>query len=397
MYLHIPTILFVTVLVALLTGILLLFSWAQNRSHRSLAWWGAANLLGAVGAALLAGRTTIPDLLSIDLANALLFCGYGAMVCAARQFTGRPVDLRCLFGGAVLWLMMCQLPAFHASAPARICFISAGIAAHSWAIAYILVRRQTERLASRFPAAAWAGLHGLLCLGRIPLCLLGPPLSENNLMAQPLIGFFAVEAIVQLIAMSFLQIGMEKERDELHQKLAAQTDELTGAANRRSILQRAGTLLASCRDRRLAAAVLLLDLDHFKSINDTFGHDVGDNVLKAAALTLSGVLRKDDLFGRVGGEEFACCLPNTTAAEAAAIAERIRSAMSKLSVMHSGVAIRITVSIGLAFTERAGYRFQDLMKAADAALYEAKARGRDRVEDEAAQPRHAIPRERLAS
>jgi hypothetical protein len=92
MYLHVPTILFLTVLVALLTGVLLIFSWAQNRSHRSFAWWGVANLL---------------------LANALLFLGYGAMVCAARQFVGWRTDFRLLFGGAALWLIFCQFPALH--------------------------------------------------------------------------------------------------------------------------------------------------------------------------------------------------------------------------------------------------------------------------------------------
>jgi predicted signal transduction protein with EAL and GGDEF domain len=119
-------------------------------------------------------------------------------------------------------------------------------------------------LASRIPAAVWVCLHGASSLVRIPICLV-LPLSETNLISHPLIGFFAVEAIVQLIAMSFLQIGMEKKRDELHQKLAAQTDELTGAANRRSVLERAEALLAGCRDRNVPAAVLLLDLDHFKS------------------------------------------------------------------------------------------------------------------------------------
>ena len=397
MYLHVPTILFLTVLVALLTGVLLLFSWAQNRSHRSLAWWGIANLLGGVGAALLAGRGGIPDLLSIDLANALLFCGYGAMLCAARQFIGRPLDLRLLFGGATLWFVVCQLPAFHASATARICFVSLCIAAHSWAIPYVLMRGQTERLPSRFPAAVWACLHGFLCLGRIPICLLVPPLGEADLMLHPLIGFFAVEAIVQLIAMSFLQIGMEKERDELHQKLAAQTDELTGAANRRSILHQADALLARCRDHSLTAAVLLLDLDRFKSVNDRFGHDVGDSVLRATAQMLSEVLRKGDLFGRVGGEEFACCLPNTSTREAFATAERIRAAISKLCLMAPNSAIRVTVSIGIATTDRAGYDFPQLMKAADAALYEAKAGGRDRVTDAAARPLYAALTECLAS
>jgi hypothetical protein len=131
MPLHVPTILFLTVLVALLTGVLLIFCWAQNRSHRSLAWWGVANLLGGAGAALLAARGSIPDFLSIDLANAVLFCSYGAMLGAARRFIGRPADARLLFGGAALWLIACQLPVFHGSAGARICFISVGIAAYS--------------------------------------------------------------------------------------------------------------------------------------------------------------------------------------------------------------------------------------------------------------------------
>jgi diguanylate cyclase (GGDEF)-like protein len=397
MSLHVPTILFLTVLVALLTGVLLIFSWAQNRSHRSLAWWGVANLLGGAGAALLAARGSIPDLLSIDLANAVLFCGYGAMLCAARRFIGRPADARLLFGGAALWLIACQLPAFHASSAARICFISVGIAAYSWTIDYVLIRGQTERLASRIPAAVWACLHGASSLVRVPICLLALPLSEANLISHPLIGFFAVEAIVQLIAMSFLQIGMEKERDELRQKLAAQTDELTGAANRRSVLERAEALLAGCRDRNLSAAVLLLDLDRFKSINDTFGHDVGDGVLRATARTFSEVLRKGDLFGRVGGEEFACCLPNTSPLEAIAVAERLRAAISKLCLMSPGGAICVTASVGVASTNRDGYDFAELMKAADAALYEAKARGRDRVVNEVMRPAYAPLSERLAS
>ena len=396
MSLHVPTILFLTVLVALLTGTLLVFSWAQNRSHRSLAWWGAANLLGGAGAAFLAARGKIPDFLSIDLANALLFLGYGAMVCAARQFVGWRTDLRVFVGGAALWLILCQLPGLHDSALARICLISSGIAAYSWSIAYILVKGRTERLASRVPAAAWAGLHGFLCLMRIPICLLGPPINEADLISHPLIGFFAVEAIVQLIAMSFLQIGMEKERDELHQKLAAQTDELTGAANRRSLLERGTALLQSCRDRKLTAAVLLLDLDHFKSVNDRFGHDIGDNVLRATAQALSEVLRKGDLFGRVGGEEFACCLPNTSAHEATAVAERIRQAISKLCLMSPDGAIRVTASIGIASTDRAGYDFAELMKAADAALYEAKASGRDRVANGLPRMHYAPVREALA-
>ncbi len=397
MSLHVPTILILTVLVALLTGALLLFSWAQNRSHNSLAWWGAANLLGGAGTILLAGRTKIPDILSIDLGNALLFCGYGAMLCAARQFTGRTTDLRLLVVGAGFWLAICQIPTFHASVAARICFVSLGIAVYSWTIAYTLIKGQRERLASRFPAAFWACLHGMSSLARIPICFVVLPLDDATLMSHPLIGYFALEAIIQLIAMSFLQIGMEKERAELRQKRAAQTDELTGVANRRSIWESADALLATCRARKIEAAVLLLDLDHFKSINDRFGHEAGDNVLKATAETLLRVLRKGDLFGRVGGEEFACCLPHTSASEALAVAERVRAAIADLRVASPNGVSAVTASVGVASTHDCGYDFAGLMKAADSALYKAKARGRDRVANEAPQPTFAPLRPALAS
>jgi hypothetical protein len=91
---------------------------------------------------------------NLRLANALLFLGYGAMACAARQFVGWRTDFRLLFGGAALWLIFCQFPALHLY-HGRICFVSAGIADYSWGVGYILVKGRTERLASLVPAAAW--------------------------------------------------------------------------------------------------------------------------------------------------------------------------------------------------------------------------------------------------
>src|SRR4051794_27162038 len=158
MYLHVPAILFLTVLVALLTGVLLIFSWAQNRSHRSFAWWGVANLL---------------------VANALLFLGYGAMVCAARQFVGWRTDFRLLFGGAALWLIFCQFPALHDSTMDLL-----GLGRYRrLQLGSGLSPRKGPRGAPRLacPAAPWAGLHGFLCLMRIPICLLGPPINEADL------------------------------------------------------------------------------------------------------------------------------------------------------------------------------------------------------------------------
>ncbi|GAC1332688.1 MAG: GGDEF domain-containing protein [Beijerinckiaceae bacterium] len=381
MYLHVPTILFLVVLITLVTGVLLLFSWCQNRSHASLAWWGSANLVSGVGAALLMERNVLPNILTIDVAGALLLVGYGGMLGAARRFCGKSTDFRLFLAGAAMWLACCRFPAFHEFAPARVFVFSSFVAAYSWAAAFILVRGRSEPLPSRFPAAAWMTLHGLFYAARLPFCLFATSVSEAEIIQHPLFGIIALEAIVHVIALSFLQAGMEKERSERRQRLAAETDELTGAANRRSVLVRTESLLESCRDRNLDATILLLDLDHFKSINDSFGHDVGDSILKATAQTLADILRKGDVFGRIGGEEFVCCLPNASAREGRNVAERIRSAISSLCLMSSTGAVRVTASIGIACTDRAGYELSQLMKGADEALYEAKEHGRDRVAD----------------
>jgi diguanylate cyclase (GGDEF)-like protein len=132
-------------------------------------------------------------------------------------------------------------------------------------------------------------------------------------------------------------------------------------------------------------AVALLDLDRFKNINDTYGHLVGDQVIKEVANTLNAVLREYDLAGRFGGEEFAVLLPQTRAPDAFRIAERIRASVAGLSLIAPGTSggerVQVTVSIGVAALDSGDRReFADLMAAADAALYRAKGSGRDQVQ-----------------
>jgi diguanylate cyclase (GGDEF)-like protein len=132
-------------------------------------------------------------------------------------------------------------------------------------------------------------------------------------------------------------------------------------------------------------AVALLDLDHFKNVNDTYGHLVGDQVIKEVANTLNNVLREYDLAGRFGGEEFAVLLPQTRAPDAFRIAERIRASVAGLSLIAPGASggerVQVTVSIGVAALDCGDRReFADLMAAADAALYRAKGSGRDQVQ-----------------
>jgi diguanylate cyclase (GGDEF)-like protein len=127
-----------------------------------------------------------------------------------------------------------------------------------------------------------------------------------------------------------------------------------------------------------AVTVLMFDLDHFKSINDRFGHDAGDEALRAFAATASGSMRGDDIVGRLGGEEFAAILPGP-AANAVMVAERVRAAFEQAGVTISGHAMNATVSIGAADAQADGVSVNALLARADRALYRAKSSGRNRV------------------
>ena len=195
------------------------------------------------------------------------------------------------------------------------------------------------------------------------------------------------------------------ERIELEQKLEllANRDELTGISNRRHFYERGEFELKRAQRYQQPVAVLMLDADHFKKVNDNYGHDVGDRVLQALAKKVSENLRETDVFGRIGGEEFALLLTQTTEATAWEVAERLRHELEQIAVPvayasahkesaaneppaeespaneSSAHAVRFTVSIGLVMQGEGEQQLDDLLKKADLALYQAKEQGRNRV------------------
>ncbi len=178
------------------------------------------------------------------------------------------------------------------------------------------------------------------------------------------------------IATDFTQFYRLKE--ELARQ--ATTDELTGVRNRRSLLETARQEFTRARRYGHPLSVLMLDIDHFKDINDRHGHDVGDRVLRAVADACRGELRDSDVLGRLGGEEFGVVLPNTSREGAMAVAERLRNCIDGLRLGGArGAHIAPKVSIGVACMHGAS-RIEAVLKRADQALYAAKAAGRNRVE-----------------
>jgi len=183
--------------------------------------------------------------------------------------------------------------------------------------------------------------------------------------------------MVYVVGIGYVTLAMVKERAERQLKAAAYSDPLTGIGNRRSFMLRSEELLTDCGRRGTAAALLLCDLDHFKRLNDTFGHAVGDQALIAFSRVTTQILRPADIFGRIGGEEFACVLGDSDEARALEVAERIRAAFSGLTLLEPGF---LSVSIGLVTTGESGYELSRLLSVADEALYKAKGKGRNRVE-----------------
>ncbi|KAB7623412.1 diguanylate cyclase [Alkalilimnicola sp. S0819] len=166
---------------------------------------------------------------------------------------------------------------------------------------------------------------------------------------------------------------------------AANTDPLTGLSNRRALVELAAAQLANAHRHQHPLSLMMIDYDHFKRVNDSHGHAAGDAVLRELAQLMRATCRSGDLPGRLGGEEFVAVLPHASAEGALVLAERLREAVERKTVVHNGAEIRATVSIGVA-TLQPGMDFEDLLALADEALYRAKAGGRNRVVHGAAAP-----------
>lgn len=160
----------------------------------------------------------------------------------------------------------------------------------------------------------------------------------------------------------------------------AMHDPLTGVLNARAYYVQCEQLRQLSLRQGESCAMLFIDLDHFKRVNDTYGHAAGDTVLRAAAQALQGGLRRSDVLGRVGGEEFSVFLPDTRIGAALAVAEKIRAAIASLHIeIDDEHTLRMTASIGVAVADEAQTDIAALQQLADAAMYEAKANGRNQV------------------
>jgi diguanylate cyclase (GGDEF)-like protein len=379
MLLDTRTILVVMAISCLIMSAALFVTHAGRFRRDGMRLWTAGYAAQFLGASLFAARGAIPDFLSIVLANTLLSAGFALLYAAVREFQGKRCR-RCLHVAAVVVCFFIFL-AYLENAVQRIALSGMLFSVQTGVIALILFRGAPahERRSRWLTASAFAVTSGLLFYRGLEVFNSSP--EEISILAvSPFRTFSLLAGFIVIILSSFGFLLMTRERADQENERLATLDPLTEIFNRRTFLDLAGREIARSRRNGLPLALLMVDFDHFKRINDTYGHLTGDAILKAfTALTLT-CLRRNDLFGRYGGEEFAILLPETDGSGAAFFADRLRARITGASLRVGANSVNWTVSIGITSLNCAETTDLDgILRIADEALYAAKTGGRDRI------------------
>lgn len=214
----------------------------------------------------------------------------------------------------------------------------------------------------------------------LPLLVLGDYIVHGEVILQSILSGLINAAIIAPIFVYFLlrilnELNITKEK----LRYLVVRDELTGVFNRRYMEERLKQSFSLSKRHNTAFGILLLDLDHFKSINDTYSHLAGDLVIQKVAKLCSNMLRDSDIFARCGGEEFCCLVNDTSKTDIERLANRINQAVADMDIIFKGQRIAVTISIGIAKFKKHHESIEDVLLSADKALYQAKQAGRNKV------------------
>jgi diguanylate cyclase (GGDEF)-like protein len=375
MSLDTTTLYLVATMVAAMLGAMLLF-FGKQENIPALKWWGTAYLLGAASVALwTVAAGTLGETLTLAL-NAVGFIACGMVWNASRVFHGRKPNLPGLVLGAIAWVAAVTMLAPEAS-EIRLTIGAGIVAIYAALTAGELWTERRRTMQKRWPAIVVPVLHGFVLM--LPI-LLGDLLHPHGgLFAGSIwVTVFSIELVLYAVGTVFVIFMLVSERTVSAHKTAASMDPLTGMFNRRGFAEATSRVIEREAHAGRPVTVMIFDIDHFKSINDRFGHPAGDEILKLFAAVVINSLRISDLSGRIGGEEFAALLP-CSLEEAVVAAERVREAFEASGIVDETGPVDTTVSIGVAGGP-AGTELEVLLAAADTALYQAKRSGRNRVE-----------------
>ena len=377
---HIPT-LFVVIMALSATLAISVGIAARTQLREGMGYWALGLLAHTVVYLLFAMRGQVSDWLSVVLGNVLLSSVFALFAEGVFQFQRRRPSRWLLWSPVFLVAIL-----FSALLPWYLARVVVGALIFVFqslvvVVAVLQKRKETVGVGQYFLVTGFLVLIALLLLQGVGVVLhraeIKSVLSPHWVPSL----VFLVSALCTVVVSQGL-ILMAKERADERNRRLAMRDELTGLINRRSLLEALAQQLAMARRQGQPLALLMIDIDYFKHVNDSHGHLSGDKVLKAVAQAIAGRTRAQDLPGRLGGEEFLVILPNTTAQGAVQLAEILRQGIETTEFQSAaGKPVAITVSVGVC--EQGQFiaaQCDDMINAADQALYLAKQKGRNRVE-----------------
>jgi len=382
MQLDMMTMSAVDVTVTTVLGLVLLFTWLRERSARLVGWWGLIMVLQAVGLVVGASGALANTPALITGGLAVMLFSDSLKWTAARAFVNHPTHAAWALAGPLTFLAAANSSLFGGLLYHFMLF-SVLTAFVNLGAAFELARAKGERLISHWPAVVALVATAIASLLIIPLSTTVPFETPSEAYLSGWFSSITLVMVIVRIALAFVVLSMAKQRQEMEQRVHALTDTLTGLPNRRALYESIDSLEQKRPLHTGPLSVLFFDLDHFKDVNDTFGHEMGDYALKLFAITATEHLDDRSLIARMGGEEFAAVLPGVSAAGAMEIAEAICEGFAKAGASIDGQAIGTTVSVGVASNTCEPCDASDmgaLFRQADAALYVAKRAGRNRVE-----------------
>lgn len=365
----------------------MLIFWRTQRTYPGFGHWTVCNLVLLVGCLLLGLRGQLPLILSEVVGNTLFVVGALLRLRGIRLFLGRPAAGRLdwifpLAAAAGLFWSACIEPSW----PWRTMAVSLPLAGLAVIAAWLLLRVESgyARALHRVTATVVL-LFGAVLMTRA-LVVLPMPADAGLFTPSPVqSAYFLTGVVVEVVLnMAFAMMNSGRLAADLREaqseltRLAA-TDALTGALNRRSFYLGGERELDRARRYGHALAAVMLDLDGFKQVNDSFGHACGDRLLSELAQRCQQQLRASDLLGRVGGDEFAVLLPETDLNGAGLVAERLRQVIEGWEPLDDHGPAEVSLSLGITLLHPADAGLEDFLERADLALYEAKQSGRNRV------------------
>jgi diguanylate cyclase (GGDEF)-like protein len=364
---------------AALLGVLALWFASREGAIRTIGTWGAAMVTLAVGLAGVALRGMIPALLSVTLANTVIVIALLLALRSLRLMRGR--EGRDPWGWGLVALVVVLLLTFGHVMPdyrVRVLVVSSTMALFFARGALVLHADVPDEVRHSFrftELVLWAA--AALTLARLVATLYANPpgLLADGMLTVSTFLFYIVAITAATLGVLWMQIQL-LQRDLVR---LARVDALTGVLNRRAFLQEFEREVSRAERERGTFSLAIFDLDRFKLLNDRYGHPLGDEVLKAFTEILRVAIRKHDVIGRYGGEEFALLMPGTGEETATRVAERVRREVEGRGIEVAGRRVELTVSGGVATFGLDGHDWDSLLSAADTALYEAKAAGRNHV------------------